>query len=89
MHKLKVAFDVLEENQDLPEGYTKASGHIVFDVKMTLERKARWVKDGHKTPNPDWSTYAGVVFRESVRIAMTYAEKCGQSSNYCTGFIWW
>ena len=40
---------------------------------MTLERKARWVKDGHKTPEPSWSTYAGVVSRESVRIALTYA----------------
>ena len=40
---------------------------------MTLERKARWVKDGYKTLEPEWSTYAGVVSRESVRIAMTYA----------------
>ena len=40
---------------------------------MTLERKARWVKDGHKTPIPEWSTFAGVVSREIVRIAFTYA----------------
>jgi len=40
---------------------------------MTLERTARWVKDGHKTPEPENSTYAGVVSRESVRIALTYA----------------
>ena len=40
---------------------------------MTLERKARWVKDGHKTPEPDLCTFAGVVSRESVRIAFTYA----------------
>ena len=31
------------------------------------------MKDGHKTPEPEWSTYAGVVLRESVRIALTYA----------------
>ena len=31
------------------------------------------MKDGHKTPKPDRSTYAGVVSRESVRIALTYA----------------
>ena len=29
--------------------------------------------DGHKTPNVITSTYAGVVSRESVRIAFTYA----------------
>ena len=40
---------------------------------MTLERKDRWVKDGHKTPDPSWSTYFGVVSRESNIIASTYA----------------
>ena len=73
MKNLKIAFDILEKHQDIPPGYIKASGHLVFDVRMTLERKARWVKDGHKTPEPTWSTFAGVVSRESVRIALTYA----------------
>ena len=40
---------------------------------MDFSRKARWVLDGHLTPNPVGSTYAGVVSRESVRIAFTYA----------------
>ena len=40
---------------------------------MTLERKARWVKDRYKTSEPEWSTFAGVVSRESARIALTYA----------------
>ena len=31
------------------------------------------VLDGHKTPEPEGSTYAGVVSRQSVRIALTYA----------------
>ena len=30
------------------------------------------MKDGHKTPDPDWSTYAGFVSRDSVRISLTY-----------------
>ena len=55
---------------------------MVFDVRMTLERKAIWVKDGHRTPEPSQSTYTGVVSRESVRIDLTYAalnglEICG------------
>ncbi len=73
MENLKVAFDILPHGKEVPVGYTKASGHLVFDVRMTLERKARWVKDGHRTPEPDWSTYAGVVSRESVRIGLTIA----------------
>jgi hypothetical protein len=73
MGNLMVAFDILDHGEKLPPAWTKASGHLIFDVRMTLERKARWVKDGHKTPDPDYSTYAGVVSRESVRIALTYA----------------
>ena len=46
---------------------------MIFDVKMDFTRKARFVLDGHKTPSPLGSTYAGVVSRESVRIAFTYA----------------
>ena len=73
MKNLKVAFDIMDDSENLPPGYTPASGHLVFDVRMTRERKARWVKDGHKTPEPDNSTYAGVVTRDSVWIALTYA----------------
>ena len=51
-----VAFDILDHGEKLPPAWTKASGHLIFDVRMTLERKARWVKDGHKTPDPDYST---------------------------------
>jgi hypothetical protein len=40
---------------------------------MDFTRKARWVLDGHKTPSPIGSTYAGVVSKESVGIAFTYA----------------
>jgi hypothetical protein len=40
---------------------------------MDFTRKARWVLDGHRTPDIVGSTYDGVVSRESVRIAFTYA----------------
>ena len=40
---------------------------------MDFTRKARWVLDGHQCTDPDGSTYAGVVSRDSVRIALTYA----------------
>ena len=46
---------------------------MVFDVKMDFTGKDRWVLDGHKTSDPIGSTYAGVVSRESVQIAFTYA----------------
>lgn len=73
MKNVGVAFEILPEGKKAPPGYIKASGHLVFDVKMDFTRKARWVKDGHRTPDPLTSGYAGVVSRESVRIALTYA----------------
>ena len=73
MYQVSVAFEILEEGKKAPPGWTKSSGHLVFDVKMDLTWKARWVKDGHLTRDPETSTYAGVVSRESVRIALTYA----------------
>jgi hypothetical protein len=73
MTKVGVAFELLEENQHAPPGWKKVMGHLVWDLKMDFTRKARWVLDGHRTPDPVGSTYAGVVSRESVRIAFTYA----------------
>ena len=40
---------------------------------MFFTRKARWVKDGHRIPDPDTSSYAGVVSRESILISLTTA----------------
>ena len=58
-----VAFDVLENHQNIPVGWTKACGHLIWDVKMDFTRKARWIKDGHRTANPLGTNYAGVVSR--------------------------
>ena len=63
---------ILEDEKTAPAGCTKVSGHLIWSVKMDFTRKARWVLDGPKTPDPVGSKYAGVVSRESVRIAFTY-----------------
>ena len=73
MTNVGIAFNILERDEDLPIGYIKVTGYLIFDLKMDLTRKARFVLDGHKTEKPDISTYAGVVSRESIRIALTYA----------------
>ena len=44
---------------------------------MDFTRKARWVKDGHKSPDSTTSSFAGVVSRESIRIELTYAALLG------------
>ena len=73
MYNVGVAFEILDEGAHAPHGWKQVTGHLVWDVKMDFTRKARWVLNGHKTPDPIGSTYAGVVSRESVRIALTYA----------------
>jgi hypothetical protein len=75
MTKVGGAFEVLEGGTCVPTGWSRVTpGHLFWDVKMDFTRKTRWVViDGHKTPNPIGSTYAGVVSRESVCVAFTYA----------------
>ena len=73
MTEVGVVFEVLEEEMKAPIGWSKVTGHLVWDVKMDFTRKARWVLDGHKTPNLIGSTYAGVVSRDNIRIASRYA----------------
>ena len=77
MFNVGVVFEILEQGQKAPHGWHLVTGHLVWDVKMDFTRKARWVLDGHKTPDPDGSTFAGVVSRESVWIAFTYASLNG------------
>ena len=73
MYNVGVAFEILDEGAHAPHGWKQVTGHLVWHVKMDFTRKARWVLDGHKTPDPIGSTYAGVVSRESVCIALTYS----------------
>ena len=73
MPNIVIAIEILDKNDPIPVRWSKSSGHLVFDVKMDFSLKARWVKDGHRTKDPLESTFAGVVSRESVRIALTYA----------------
>ena len=77
MMNVGISFDLLQQVERAPPGWTKASGHIIFDIKMDFTRKSRWVKDGHETPYLTTSAYAGVVSKESVRIAITYAALMG------------
>jgi hypothetical protein len=77
MHNVGVVFEVLEDGKSAPQGWAKASGHIIWDLKMDFTREAGWVLDCHKLPPPEGSTHAGVVSKESVRIALTYAALSG------------
>ena len=40
MDGIQIAFDILEDDEPLPKGYTKAEGFLIFDVKMDFTKKA-------------------------------------------------
>ena len=78
MGQLNIAFQYLEFGEKAPpDGWFEALGHIISDVKMDFTRKARWVKDGHKTPDSTTLSFADVVSCESIWIALTYAGLLG------------
>jgi hypothetical protein len=67
-----IAFKFLDDDT-IPIGYQWISCHMVFDIKLDLTRKARFVAGGHWTdPDPTLS-YSTVVTRDSVRIAFLLA----------------
>ena len=75
MTNVRIAFKMLNEDDATPVAHTRIRTHIIFDVKMSsLRHKCRLVAGGHVTEVPHPSqTYASVVTRESVRIALTLA----------------
>ena len=73
MSNVKIAFKFLDKGDPPPVGYTQIRCHIIFDIKMDLTRKARFVAGGHMTDPPSSMTYASVVSRDSVRIALLLA----------------
>ena len=81
MKKVMVAFEY--DDQLSPEqartdctkyvGFQEIKCHMIFDVKMDLTRKARFVAGGHLTEPPASITYSSVVSRDSVRLAFLIA----------------
>jgi hypothetical protein len=74
MKDVRVAFNILPDGQSAPIGYQKLPCHMTFDVKMQdFCRKARLIAGGHRTKAPATITYASVVSRETVCIALLMA----------------
>ena len=75
MKNVRIVFEEFDGNPQSLVGYTKITGHLVFDVKLgeNFRRKARYCADGHKTGAPALVTYSTIVSRNSVRILLTIA----------------
>jgi hypothetical protein len=74
MREVRIAFNILPDGGSTPIGYQKIPCHMVFDVKMEdFRQKARLVAGGHLTKAPATITYASVVTRETMCLALTSA----------------
>jgi hypothetical protein len=74
MKNVRIAFKILADGEKVPIGFQCMRCHMIFDIKMEdLRRKARLVAGGYMTDAPATTTFASVVSRETVRIALTLA----------------
>ena len=74
MSKVNIAFDIKERGSRPPIGHAYIGIHMIFDIKMeNFQFNARLVANGNETSTPSSLTYASVVSRESVRIALMLA----------------
>jgi hypothetical protein len=74
MKEVCIAFNILPDRHSVPIGYQKIPCHMIFDVKMEdFRQKTRLVAGGHRTKAPATITYASVVSRETVCLALTIA----------------
>ena len=53
-----------------PKGYHRIRVHLVFAVKFDGRHKARFVADGHLTPEPIENIYSGVVSLRNLRLVI-------------------
>ena len=74
MSAVKVAFNILADDDKPPIGSQHMKCHMVFSIKMEdFSRKAHLVAGGDMVEAPKSLTFESVVSRESVRVALTLA----------------
>ena len=73
MKNARVAFSLLPRGEKPPVGYKEITCHLVFDLKLDMTQKARYVAGGHLTDVPASMTYSSVVSRDTVRIGFLVA----------------
>lgn len=64
---------LLSANEKVPVGSQKVNLMIIFDVKMDLTRKAQICACGDQTEAPSSVTYATIVSRDSICLALLIA----------------
>jgi hypothetical protein len=74
MKNVRIAFKILNEDDAIPPTYQEIRCHVIFDVNMEdFWHNARFVAGGHTTYKPHAMTYASVLSRGPVKIALALA----------------
>ena len=73
----------LRQDKSAYVGFQEIACHMIFDVKMDLTRKARFVAGGHLTEPPASIAFSSVVSRDSVRLALLIAALNGLDIMAC------
>ena len=72
--KVRVAFELIDNDATPLPGSKLINYHVIFDVKHDLTRKARLVAGGHLNKQvPSYVTYSSVVTKESIRLCFLLA----------------
>ena len=74
MKNSRVAFNFLDRYNHAPVGYKKIKYHQLFDVKMDLTRKSRYMAGGNLTNPPSSITYTSLVSHDNMHLAFLIAE---------------
>ena len=78
MNNVRVDFDVLPDRHNAPIRHQFLKCHMIFDVNMVDFRlKAQYVAVGNMKNAPPTITYASVVSRDTVRLALTISNLNG------------
>jgi hypothetical protein len=74
MKNVRIALKILANGDKVPIGFQSMRCHMIFDIKMEdLHWKSWLVARGHMTDAPVTTTFARVVSRETMQIALTLA----------------
>ena len=71
------------ETATVSVGFQEIGCHLIFEVKMDLTQKARFVTEGHTTEAPSSITYSRFLSRDSVRLAFAIADLNGVDVMSC------
>jgi hypothetical protein len=65
MKAIECAFKFKDDDK-MPVGHQHIDCHMVFDVNITLDRKARYIAGGHQTEPTKEVTFASVISRDNI-----------------------